>query len=122
MLDIISKNNKYMIKYDIKNNMNILKIQKYIKIIWIKNTYQNIYNILNTKWHKKIYKYYIYSQITMSNYKRHSMAIDLKHWNCPKISTHSMAIKIFNLCFINKNKLSLNYIKIILKNNILKIY
>ena len=36
-----------------KNNMNIIRIYKYIKIVWIKKMCQNLYNILNMTWYKK---------------------------------------------------------------------
>ena len=48
-----------------KNNTNTTHIYeyKYVKIVWIKkNTCQNLYNILNMRWHKK-YEYNMNKQI-----------------------------------------------------------
>ena len=51
MYDVIRPRN---IVYDMKNNMNMISVQEYVKIVWINTqTCQNLYYTLNTIWHRK---------------------------------------------------------------------
>ena len=63
--------------HDTKNNMNMISVHEYVKIVWINTqTCQNLYYTLNTTWYRKKHEYKTNTRI---NRFRHDIICNKKY-------------------------------------------